>query len=635
MYLLFEADCACFLESDYGPECSSFGRPPAVSPPIQEGGFLMFRPLVQISQLSKAFGYRVIFSDINFLIREGEKAALVGPNGIGKTTLLKVLAGLEQPTSGSVQPYKEGLLVKYVPQDPQFDVKSTPWGVLESAEKSLGTVALASAAEAISRFQFTKAEAQLPIENLSGGQKTRLALAAAWLSQPDLLLLDEPTNHLDQAGLDWLQGFVASYPGTVLIVSHDRYFLDQVVSRVIELTSTKANEYQGNYTDYRRAKEQAFQNQMAQYESEQKRIRKIEEAIDRQMRWFEKSHRDAGKNSEIRMGTKEFYRARAKRIARQAKSRIKRLEAMKERSVDKPKAEQTISLTGFHEEASGRRLILAQDLAKSFDKQLFKSANFSVLRGEKVGIVGPNGCGKTTLLKLVLGKETPSAGELWVTPGARIGYLDQELASLDTRRTVLDEVMAVFASHTPEHRTQARTLLGCFLFSADDIDKPVQVLSTGQRKRVALIKLLLSQFNILLLDEPTDHLDLPSREKLEEAMIAYRGALLLVSHDRYLLNRVCDKILAFENGTIVTYVGGYSEYQQAKAGANPKNNRRAEVSQAADRTKGESALSPDERILLETRLARINSELALMSKDDPEYEETEAQFFEIVRKLRS
>lgn len=626
----------------------------------------MSRPIVQILGLSKSYGFREIVKNIDFIVREGEKVALVGPNGVGKSTLLKIIAGHEAPTSGTVRFFRKPLSIGYLPQDPDFGATPTAWDVLLEEQERLGFAAQASAAEAISRFGFTQAEAGLPVDNLSGGQKTRLALARMWLSQPEFLLLDEPTNQLDMDGLIWLEGFVRRYSGTVLVVSHDRYFLDRVVSRVVELAPDRATEYSGTYTDYRRAKAKAFEEQLARYEAEQKGIRRIEEAIDRQMRWFEKAHRGAGKNTEIR-ASKYFYRARAKRAAKRAKATVKRLESMKDRSVEKPRPERAITLAGLSEGAGGRRIVVAKGLGKSFGKPLFEGSNFAVLRGEKVGIVGPNGSGKTTLIRMILGEEPPSAGTLWVSPGVKAGYLSQELADLDHKASVLGEVLSLFPEHTKEVVTKVRTLLGRSLFSGDDVEKRIGVLSTGERKRVALVKLLLSDYNLLVLDEPTEHLDLPAREKLEEALSAYSGTLLLVSHDRYLLSRVCTKVIAIEEGRIRTYLGGFEEYwekRKAAQTARSQNRQRplaeGHTSTVRDRgstTEGDAPMSSggarelrmddcraaspdrkltkDERLLLETRLAGLNSRLAFMSKDDPEYAAVESEFFQVARELRS
>ena len=343
----------------------------------------MNRPILQAVDICKSYGFHEIIRGINLILREEEKVGLVGPNGVGKSTLLKILAGIEAPTSGSVNVFKEQLTLGYVPQDPAFDLMKTSREILTEKEAILGPAARSSVEEVLSRFRLAGDEGDLCVANLSGGQKTRLALALVWMERPDILLLDEPTNHLDQDGLVWLERFVRDYPGTVMVVSHDRYFLDTVISRVIELAPDRATEYYGNYTSYRDAKAKAFADQSARYESEQKEIRRIETAIDRKMRWVEKSHRHAGEDSDIRKGAKEFYRARAKRMARRAKSTIKRLEAMKKVSVEKPEPEKTISLGSFKEGAVGRRVILADEISKSFDRLLFGPSSFSVAGGKR------------------------------------------------------------------------------------------------------------------------------------------------------------------------------------------------------------------------------------------------------------
>lgn len=573
----------------------------------------MYEPILRLDKLAKSYGFHQIFTNVSFLLKDGEKVALVGPNGIGKSTLLKIIVGMEVADSGTVIPLQEPLLCQYVPQMPKFG-PSTAWDVLSQEEHRLGVLARGTTAEAISRFGFSEGEAYLPTSSLSGGQKTRLALAKAWLSQPDLLLLDEPTNHLDIDALEWLEEFLVTYPGSVLVVSHDRVFLDNVATRVLELGKDGVTEYQGNYSFYREAKAKAFTSQMSQYESEQKRIRKLEAAIDQQMRRFEQSHRIAGQH--------DFYRSKAKKLAKTAKAHVKRLEVMKESSIAKPRAERSISLTEFESMDSGRRLVFAEDLGKSYDKPLFRQGNFSVLRGDKVALVGPNGAGKTTLLRMILGREQPSTGELWVSPSASIGYLDQEMDELDLDKTVLDEVLMALPRQTKEDITNVRTFLAKLLFRSDDLEKTIGVLSVGEKKRVAMAKLLLSAFNLLLLDEPTDHLDLPTRETLEEALIAYEGTWVLVSHDRYLLRKVCNKVIAIIDGSIVTYPGGFKEYE-------------ARLEKAAKKDKGAGTLSSEERLLLETRLAQLSSELGTIPKDDPIYQELERDFLDTARKLRS
>ena len=581
----------------------------------------MSRPFLQVNRLAKSYGFREIFNDISFLLREGDKVALVGPNGVGKSTLLKILAGKESATSGTVTFFNDKSTVGYVPQDTDFDPTVTPWDVLTNERFRLGLPSLSEAAEALSRFGFTDADSELLISNLSGGEKTKLALARVWLFHPDILLLDEPTNYLDHAALDWLEDIVHTYPGTILLVSHDRYFLDRTVERIIELSPNQAVEYRGNYTTYRETKKRDFASHVARYEKEQKEIRRIQVAIDRQLRWAEKAHKDAG--------THDFYRRKAKEAAQRAKGVVSRLEALKKTSVSKPKQEKAITFDGFQGEGGGRVIVAAEGLTKAFDKLLFRVSDFSVQRGEKVGIVGPNGSGKTTLLKLILGQELPSEGTIWVSPSARIGYMDQELSNLDLKASVLEEVLGSFEKQTPELMTKVRTMLGCFLFTPDDVEKSIEVLSPGERKRVVLIKLLMSNLNFLVLDEPTEHLDLLSREKLEEALVSYGGTVILVSHDRYLLKRVCTKVISIENQKIRTYLGGFEEYHESYKA----KDRRQTVGEDKHDPKSPK-LRSEERLLLETNLARLNSQLSMMTKDDPNYRDIEKEFFEVAGRLR-
>ena len=583
-------------------------------PHSRKGVFVMSEPILRVDNLAKSYGIHEIFSNVSFLLKIGEKAALVGPNGVGKSTLLKILAGEETADSGTIAWLREPLLCQYVPQMPKFG-QSTPWSILSHEAQRLGVLAKGTPAEAISRFGFTEDEAHLPADQLSGGQKTRLALAKAWLCRPDLLLLDEPTNHLDIDALRRLEEFILTYNGSMLIVSHDRAFLDNVVSRVLELGPRGITEYQGNYTAYREAKEKRFQSEMAGYEAEQKRIRKLEAAIEQQMRQFHRSHRIAGQH--------DFYRSKAKKLAKSAKAKMRRLEKMKKTSIPKPRAEPHISFQGFESKESGRRLILAENLGKAYNKILFQNGNFAILRGDKVGLIGPNGAGKTTLLRMFLGEEEPTQGYLWVSPSAFIGYLDQEMEELNSSNTVLDEVRSCLSDQTRDEITRVRTFLAQMLFRQEELEKPVSVLSVGEKKRVAMAKLLLSSYNLLLLDEPTDHLDLQSRERLEEALSDYDGTLVLISHDRYLLRKVCNKVLALADGRLVSYPGGFAEYEE----------KVIKGKSTTGKTAG-GGLSPEERLVLETKLAQLSADLASTSKDDPGYEELEKSFLELARKLR-
>lgn len=599
-----------------------------------DGMALAGRPLLQANQLGKSYGLHRVFQNLRFIVRERERVALVGRNGVGKTTLLKILAGLEEPTDGSLKWFRGGLRLSYHPQEPRFPAGRTVRHILEEAAERTGRSA-ADVEHALSRFGFVAEEPERTPAELSGGQRTRLSLMLQSFARPDLLLLDEPTNYLDQEGLEWLERFVLQFPGSVLVVSHDRYFLDRVAERVIELLPDGAREYSGNYTAYRRAKEAAYRKQLADYTAQERRIRHLEEAIERQMAWFHKAHRDAGKNSDLRAAA-PFYKAKAKKLARSAKAKVKRLEALKERAIEKPKRDPSLKGAAFSSEAAGRRAILAEGLGKAYGKRLFADSTFSILRGEKVGIVGPNGSGKTTLLRLLCGEESPTSGSLWRSPSLKIGLLDQEIQRLQPGRRVIDEALSALAGRTGEAITRLRTLLHYFLFKEEELTKGVEVLSVGQRKRLALLKLTLSDFNLLVLDEPTEHLDVDGRERLEEALRAYDGTLLLVSHDRYLLQSVCTKILAIEEGRIVTYPGGYDAYQaRRRAAFHRALTRDAEAEEPVDASSPGQALSSEERLLLETRLAELGAKLAGAKNESEEYQALAEEYDRIARALKT
>jgi len=644
--------------------------------------------LFTVEHVGKSYGPRDVLKDVSFSVVEGEKLAVVGANGAGKTTLLKIIAGSLEPDRGRVVFFREGVRVGYLPQDMSFApdatvrtelVRGLGYQQLDAgwvhdadhanrvgrAVEAFSGVEICEAEgrimEALSRFELVENGLEQPVSTLSGGEKTRLALARLWLEDADCLLLDEPTNHLDENGLRWLEGYVRAFPGTVVVVSHDRYFLDQTVSRVIALGPAGAESFPGNYTSYRKAMEERFQRQMRLYLEQAKQSRKLKEAIARQMEWFRRAHRDAGKNTEIR-SSDVFYRHRAEKLARRAKATIRRLERLETERVDRPQAGRSIRLQLTSDGKSGRHMVTASDIGKSYGGRcVFSGASFAVARGDKVGLVGPNGAGKTTILRIIAGYERVSEGEMWVSPSVRVAYFDQELASLADERTVMEEVLSAGGE-----RQRVRLLLGCFLFSGDSVHKRVGLLSLGEKARLTLLKMLLSNANLLLLDEPTNYLDIPSRERVEEALEDYDGTFILVSHDRYLLSRVCNKIFALEGGTVRVYLGSYEDYLRVlkgnapcmdrdmrkdsmkpakRGGGEARQNKKAPFSEtwAVDRdTPGNAsdnaaanALSEDERLLLENRLSVLASRLAEVSQDDPEYQKLTEEFISVAQRVAS
>lgn len=569
--------------------------------------------VLSVKELRKDYGTRTVFQNVSFEIYGGEKTALFGPNGAGKTTILEIITGLQLPDGGRtfVAP---GVSLGFLPQTSQFE----PGLTLAEACSTGSFLTSRSQGEALRRFGFAPESSETPVDRLSAGERTRLGLARLWMASPRLVLLDEPTNHLDIEGMKWLTRFLNGYDGTVLVVSHDRYFLDQTVSRVIELSPGGARSFSGNYSAYRRQKKAEFEAQAALYEQQQREEHRIEQLIAAQMEWFRKAHRDAGKQAEMR-ASKYFYRARAKRMARRAKATIHRLERMKSEQVEKPRTPDQMNFSVGASGKSGRRVVLAEGLEKSFGRLLFSDVNLSIMRGDRIGIAGPNGCGKTTLLRTLLGHEIIDEGTVWMSPTASPYYFDQELEELDNSMTVLESV--VEGSTRPPD--EVRSLLGAMLFSGDSVTKRVGVLSRGERVRVALARLLAGDHRLLALDEPTNNLDVDSREAVEECLARYEGTLIVISHDRYLLERVCNRIVAFDAGRVTVFNGRYSEFEPLEAHAS----RPAQEASAAPR------LTRDEVIVLRHRLAVLSARLNDPTQSGEEKQRTRNEFIETARRL--
>lgn len=572
------------------------------------------RPLVHVNQLGMTYGFRQVFRGVTFHLKARERVALVGRNGAGKSTLLRILAGRELPTDGSIRWLIDRPVVAYHPQEPDGDPDLPVREHIERAAalNPAGPVDLWAWCR---RWGLDHIDLDRPFGQLSGGQKTRVSLLARTLTGPDLLLLDEPTNHLDHDGLRWLEQFVLNFGGCLLVVSHDRAFLDRVAERVLELSPQGIREYMGGYTQFREAKEAALRRQEQLYSAQQKRLQEIEEAITRQQAWANKAHREAGKKSDVRAAV-PGERKRAKKLAQAAKARIRRLERMKNQAVARPEREPVVSSLNLAGQGHGRTLVVADGLGKRFDRWLFQHARFSIDRGERVALIGPNGAGKTTLIRLIIGEEAPSAGRLWTSPVLRVGLLEQEVHWLEHDRTVLEEALSALFERTPEEVTRVRTLLHHFLFRPDDLGKATGTLSTGEKKRLALLKLVLRDYNLLILDEPLEHLDVDTREKLEEVLSSYTGTLLFTSHDRWFLRKVSTKVLEIAGGTIIEYPGGYAEYE-----------RRQQTTAAPD--------AAAERLVLETRLAYLAAVLAQLPKDDPGYGALETEYLDLSRRLRT
>ena len=526
--------------------------------------------------ISKSFGEKVIIADGSFHIEDHEKAALVGPNGAGKSTLFKMIVG-ELPSDRGEVILTKGKTLGYLAQHQAMQSGSTIYEEVKLAKsdiiemetqirsielelKHLEGDELTSRLETYNRLTasferqngyayeseingvlkglgFTENDFSKPVDTLSGGQKTRVSLGKLLLTKPDILLLDEPTNHLDLNSIAWLETYLLNYPGAVLIVSHDRYFLNKVVTKVLEIESGKLMTYNGNYSDYATKKQQLRDAQIKEYLNQQQEI-KHQEAVIEKLRSFN----------------------REKSIKR-AESREKMLEKI--RPVEKPlEANNEIHLTLEPSCVSGNDVLSVEHLSKSFPNQvLFQDISFDIKRGEHVAIIGDNGTGKTTLLKILNQVISADSGTFTLGTNVAIGYYDQEHHVLHMEKTIFDEISDDYPDLT---NTKIRNMLAAFLFTGDDVFKRIGDLSGGERGRVSLAKLMLSKANFLILDEPTNHLDIPSKEILEKALNNYTGTILYVSHDRYFINQTATRILDLVNQTFVNYIGNYDYYLEKK-----------------------------------------------------------------------
>jgi ATP-binding cassette subfamily F protein 3 len=525
-----------------------------------------------VRNLGKYFGGHDVFSDLNLTIEPDARIALVGPNGEGKTTLLRILAGLEAPSTGSINSAK-ALRIGYLEQHPSlistdgnlWELALAAFAGLRQQEADLRKLELALADEldearhaellkaygeaqvqfehaggyqyertirqVLSGLGFGPEDYQTPLAKFSGGQQSRAHLARLLLEQPDLLLLDEPTNHLDLAAIEWLESYLQNWPGAIVVVAHDRYFLDRVANRVWELAFGAVESYRGNFSHYVGQRAERLERRHKEYQAQQEFIASEEEFIRRNL---------AGQR------TKE------------AQGRRKRLERLER--LARPREHKKLSLPIQPALRSGDLVLATHDLVVGYPdgEPLFSCPDVEIRRGQRVALLGPNGAGKTTFLRTILGQVEPKAGAIRFGAGVQVGYFAQTQASLNLAATVLDEILTV--ENMPIG--QARNYLGRFLFSGDDVFKPIGALSGGERSRVALAKLALTGANFLMLDEPTNHLDIPAQENLEEVLKQFGGTILLVSHDRYFVDALATAVWALEPETrSVTIVeGGYSDY---------------------------------------------------------------------------
>jgi macrolide transport system ATP-binding/permease protein len=573
--------------------------------------------MLQCKNVKKDFGIHEVLKAVNLDLEEGERVGLVGKNGAGKTTLANILYGTLKPDDGQVSWHRRDVQIGYLRQS-VFYTSSILHGLYQDQDVSAQLQDFLHTASELGTEKVYEWEDER-FAALSGGEKTKLALAQIWSTKPDLLILDEPTNHLDFKGVQWLIDELAGYPGTILVISHNRYFLDQAVNRILEVENGMINEYRGNYTFYRNEKRKRYEDQLHAYEVQEKYKEMLDAEIRQLKDWSGKAHRDStkkGASSGLKMGLKEFYRAKAKKTDKKVKSTIKRLEKLKTEGIQRPEDEFQVAFSFDDAEKRSKKVLEASNIRKRFgDRVLFRESSFYLQRGERMGIFGENGCGKTTLVKAILGQE-PIDGTLNVSPSANIGYMSQDVLDLDSKGTALD------LFDMPNHKEQGRirTMLANLGFDERLLMKPLQSMSLGERTKLKLANLIIRGYDVLILDEPTNHLDLHAREQLEDALEAYDGTILLVTHDRYMLDRICDKLLVFENSKIKRVEYGLEEYL-----------KRLEQPETI-KTKKDAMSEEEERMVLENRITTVLGKLSQLKPEAPEYIALDAEFKELISK---
>ena len=583
--------------------------------------------VLSFQNLAFSFGERELFRNVNFDINDKEKVGFIGSNGVGKTTILKLIRGELEPTEGAVIIGKDARL-GYMEQhtcskkgrtlydelisvfdelmDLEIEINQVNYRLehgLGNMEEDLrlqdelttkfnndgGLTFRSRTRSALLGLGFTEEDFGLTTDKLSGGQRSKVALAKLLLSKSNLLLLDEPTNHLDIKSVEWLEGFLKNYNGAIFVISHDRYFLDRITDKTVELENRKVRCFKGNYSEFlvkKKAEQQAIEDK---YEADMREIQRLEGVVAQQRQW----------NREKNIKT--------------AESKLKQIERIKEQLVV---PDSKVERIRFHFEpkcVSGNDVIIADGLSKSFgNKLIFKNASLHITRGERVFILGDNGCGKTTFLKTLMGQYAPDDGTFMFGENLFKGYFDQVQAGLDLNKTAIEEIWSRYPKMT---QTQVRSALAAFLFKGDDVFKKISELSGGERARIALLSLMLGGYNLLLLDEPTNHLDAFSREELENTLLDYDGTMLIVSHDRYFINKLSTRILELSENGFTEYLGDYDYYIEKRASRQPAETQvKAAKPEKVNDYKLKKEQASQQR-KLKTQLSRTENEIAELEEE--------------------
>lgn len=561
---------------------------------------------ILIQNLGKDYNAKIVFENINGKVNEGEKIGLIGANGIGKTTLVKLISGREGADRGSISISPDRAKIVYLSQSlNEYNEEE----FYRNSEKHS-----ADLKKLMQQIGIEEESLGRPADTLSGGEKTKLMLSNVLLEASDLLILDEPTNHLDIESISFLEKIINNIPKTMIIISHDRYFLDKTVNKIWELTKNELREYTGNYQSYKEQKEIEQRNIQKEYEKQQREIKHLNEIIIEKKQWFEKAHNAAGQN--------DFYRAKAKKHISVMRSKEKQLDRIKEKEIEKPREEISPCFQIINKNIINMKLphyiMEVNKLKKCFGKkQVLQSVSFQLCKGDKTAVTGRNGSGKTTLLRIINGIDRDYEGKIYINPSIKTAYFSQQLENLSYDKSILDNLLDEGVT-----AQEARTLLASLLFRGDDVFKNVGVLSLGERCRVSIARIILSGANLLILDEPTNYMDIVSKEKIEEVLKLFKGSIIFVSHDRYFMNAIANRIFELEDGKIKIFDGNYDFYLTKK-----QENAAAENS--AENYKS-----------IRDNIAKLECELAFLSgKLDEKLEEEEKQqlndkFLKTAKELR-
>jgi len=591
--------------------------------------------LISVQDLEKGFGVHEVLRGVTFSLQKGEKMGLVGVNGCGKTTLMRLIAGEMQPDNGSIHMSKD-LRIGYLAQLDDIPLTDTVWGALlkvfepvrimerrmQDLEEQLQHLAddPETAMRLTAEYQRISEEYnekqgyayegemlrvlgglglrpemhQRQVATLSGGERTRLSLAKLLLQKPDIILMDEPTNHLDLEAIEWLQDYLTEYKGSLLLISHDRYFLDRVCTTMGELLGGKMIKFTGNYTEYMRKRTADFETRMKAYQLQQKEIEREKAIIERY---------------------RSFNREKSIKAAESRQKRLDRIQLL-----EKPVEEQHVRFSFQARRRSGEDALEVKELAKSFDdRPIFRDVSFKLRTGDRVALIGPNGVGKSTLFHILTGQSTPDNGSVRFGTNIDVGYYDQHQDSLNPEQSILDEVWNAFPKL---EQSRIRGALGLFLFTGDEVFDKISQLSGGERGRVALTKLMLKKDNLLLLDEPTNHLDMDSREVLEDALSDFPGTILAISHDRYFINRFADKVMVMADDGVTEYLGNFDDYLEKRNRPRPQVSVGDEMTRTAQIK--EKKKSRQQSAILRERKAAVRKAEEAIEKNEQEIARLEA-----------